>query len=160
MSHGVKPALLTLFCHTVTIQRHPQFTQEVWWPAVQIRRQFKTIYGSLARPKSCSVRQELLSSPLNSLFSLWPTDTPDAPRKLAGSTHSLASGTTGPSQGGVQPLSQRKRLLRAPTLAELDSSESDVRCRLHSWDVVTSIFDALREKIYIVYLHNKGHVSI
>uniref|UniRef100_A0A7N6F7G6 KIND domain-containing protein n=1 Tax=Anabas testudineus TaxID=64144 RepID=A0A7N6F7G6_ANATE len=53
-------------------------------------------------------------------------DTPDAPRKLAVSTQSLASGTMGSSQGAVQPLSQRKRLLRAPTLAELDSSESDV----------------------------------
>uniref|UniRef100_A0A3Q3EBU2 Spire-type actin nucleation factor 1a n=1 Tax=Labrus bergylta TaxID=56723 RepID=A0A3Q3EBU2_9LABR len=51
-------------------------------------------------------------------------DTPDAPRKLAISTQSLASGTTGPSQGGVQPLSQRKRLLRAPTLAELDTTAS------------------------------------
>ncbi len=55
-------------------------------------------------------------------------DTPDAPRKMAVSTQSLTSGTAGPSQGGAQPLSQRKRLLRAPTLAELDSSESDVRC--------------------------------
>lgn len=55
-------------------------------------------------------------------------DTPDASRKLAVSTQSLASGTTGPSQGGGPPLSQRKRLLKAPTLAELDSSESDVRC--------------------------------
>uniref|UniRef100_A0A3Q1FF22 Spire-type actin nucleation factor 1a n=1 Tax=Acanthochromis polyacanthus TaxID=80966 RepID=A0A3Q1FF22_9TELE len=56
-------------------------------------------------------------------------DTPDAQRKLAGSTQSLASGTTGPNQSGGQPLIQRKRLLRAPTLAELDSSESDVRCQ-------------------------------
>uniref|UniRef100_A0A3P8T0A3 Spire-type actin nucleation factor 1a n=1 Tax=Amphiprion percula TaxID=161767 RepID=A0A3P8T0A3_AMPPE len=56
-------------------------------------------------------------------------DTPDGQRKLAGSTQSLASGTTGPNQSGVQPLIQRKRLLRAPTLAELDSSESDVRCQ-------------------------------
>lgn len=55
-------------------------------------------------------------------------DTPDASRKLAVSTQSLASGTTGSSQGGAPPLSQRKRLLKAPTLAELDSSESDVRC--------------------------------
>lgn len=54
-------------------------------------------------------------------------DTPDASRKMAGSTHSLSSGTPATSQGGVQPLSQRKRLLKAPTLAELDSSESDVR---------------------------------
>lgn len=58
---------------------------------------------------------------------LSPTDTPDASRKLAVSTQSLASGTVGPSQAGAQPLTQRKRLLRAPTLAELDSSESDVR---------------------------------
>lgn len=62
---------------------------------------------------------------------LSPADvnTPDAPRKLAVSTQSLANGTMGPSQaaGGAQPLTQRKRLLKAPTLAELDSSESDVR---------------------------------
>uniref|UniRef100_A0A8C7X8C5 Spire-type actin nucleation factor 1a n=1 Tax=Oryzias sinensis TaxID=183150 RepID=A0A8C7X8C5_9TELE len=51
-------------------------------------------------------------------------DTPDAARKLVGSTQSLASVTTGSSQG-AQPLSQRKRLLKAPTLAELDASESD-----------------------------------
>lgn len=57
-------------------------------------------------------------------------DTPDAARKLAVSTQSLASGgTAGPGQGGAQPLTQRKRLLRAPTLAELDSSDSDVRGR-------------------------------
>uniref|UniRef100_A0A3Q0S2X5 Spire-type actin nucleation factor 1a n=1 Tax=Amphilophus citrinellus TaxID=61819 RepID=A0A3Q0S2X5_AMPCI len=54
-------------------------------------------------------------------------DTPDAQRKLTGSTHSLSSTMAGPNQGGAQPLSQRKRLLKAPTLAELDSSESDVR---------------------------------
>uniref|UniRef100_A0A3B3XVF7 KIND domain-containing protein n=1 Tax=Poecilia mexicana TaxID=48701 RepID=A0A3B3XVF7_9TELE len=44
--------------------------------------------------------------------------------KLAGSTHSLASGMTGTPQR-AQQLSQRKRLLKAPTLAELDSSESE-----------------------------------
>lgn len=53
------------------------------------------------------------------------TDTPDAPRKMAGSTHSLSSRTPVHSQSGVQPLSQRKRLLKAPTLAELDSSGSE-----------------------------------
>uniref|UniRef100_A0A3Q2EIB0 Spire-type actin nucleation factor 1a n=1 Tax=Cyprinodon variegatus TaxID=28743 RepID=A0A3Q2EIB0_CYPVA len=52
-------------------------------------------------------------------------DTPDGRRKLACSTHSLASGITGTPQKAKQ-LSQRKRLLKAPTLAELDSSESDV----------------------------------
>uniref|UniRef100_A0A3B3TWX0 Spire-type actin nucleation factor 1a n=1 Tax=Poecilia latipinna TaxID=48699 RepID=A0A3B3TWX0_9TELE len=44
--------------------------------------------------------------------------------KLAGSTRSLASGMTGTPQR-AQQLSQRKRLLKAPTLAELDSSESE-----------------------------------
>lgn len=74
--------------------------------------------------------ENLWCTPYNTAHNqnLFPADTPDAPRKLAVSTQSLASGTTGPNQGGVQPLSQRKRLLRAPTLAELDSSESDVRC--------------------------------
>uniref|UniRef100_A0A8B9K2H7 Protein spire homolog 1 n=1 Tax=Astyanax mexicanus TaxID=7994 RepID=A0A8B9K2H7_ASTMX len=57
-------------------------------------------------------------------------DTPDAPRKLAISTLTLANGTPpahSPVNGvaGAQPLSQRKRLLKAPTLAELDSSDSD-----------------------------------
>ncbi|TNM92777.1 hypothetical protein fugu_018179 [Takifugu bimaculatus] len=65
--------------------------------------------------KSISTPQDLFRS----------SDTPDASRKLAVSTQSLASGTTGPSPGGALPLSQRKRLLKAPTLAELDSSESD-----------------------------------
>ncbi|XP_010794733.1 protein spire homolog 1-like isoform X2 [Notothenia coriiceps] len=69
----------------------------------------------LGAGKSISTPQDLFRS----------SDTPDAPRKLAGSTQSLASGTLGANQGGALPLSQRKRLLRAPTLAELDSSESD-----------------------------------
>uniref|UniRef100_A0A3P9HX60 Spire-type actin nucleation factor 1a n=1 Tax=Oryzias latipes TaxID=8090 RepID=A0A3P9HX60_ORYLA len=68
----------------------------------------------LGAGKSFSTPQDLFRS----------SDTPDAPRKLVGSTQSLASVTTGSSQG-VQPLSQRKRLLKAPTLAELDASESD-----------------------------------
>ncbi|XP_071356074.1 protein spire homolog 1 isoform X3 [Trachinotus anak] len=68
-------------------------------------------------------------------------DTPDAPRKLAGSTQSLASGTTGPNQSGVQPLSQRKRLLRAPTLAELDSSESDEEPTRSSSSMSTSLME-------------------
>lgn len=97
-----------------------QKVYEAWWPAVVIRTQSVMIYGSRIMFKQKPVCQKLLSCPL------WPTDTPDAPRKLAVSTQSLASGTMGSSQGAVQPLSQRKRLLRAPTLAELDSSESDV----------------------------------
>ncbi|KAK0138584.1 Protein spire 1 [Merluccius polli] len=69
----------------------------------------------LGAGKSMSTPQDLCRS----------SDTPDAPRKLAGSTHSLANGLAGPGAGGGLALGQRKRLLRAPTLAELDSSESD-----------------------------------
>uniref|UniRef100_A0A4W6DVE6 Spire-type actin nucleation factor 1a n=1 Tax=Lates calcarifer TaxID=8187 RepID=A0A4W6DVE6_LATCA len=61
--------------------------------------------------------------------------------RLGETTHSLASGTTGPSQGGVQPLSQRKRLLRAPTLAELDSSESDEEPTRSSSSMSTSLLE-------------------
>ncbi|CAG5913660.1 unnamed protein product, partial [Menidia menidia] len=64
--------------------------------------------------KSISTPQDLFRS----------SDSPDARRKLAGSTHSLTAAPPGSAPGGP-PLSQRKRLLRAPTLAELDSSESD-----------------------------------
>ncbi|XP_070840536.1 protein spire homolog 1 isoform X1 [Chaetodon trifascialis] len=85
----------------------------------------------LGAGKSISTPQDLFRS----------SDTPDAPRKLAVSTQSLASGTMGPSQGGVQPLSQRKRLLRAPTLAELDSSESDEDGTRSSSSMSTSLLD-------------------
>uniref|UniRef100_A0A8C8DJ81 Spire-type actin nucleation factor 1a n=1 Tax=Oryzias sinensis TaxID=183150 RepID=A0A8C8DJ81_9TELE len=69
-------------------------------------------------------RNRLVMRPLSLSYSFDSSDTPDAARKLVGSTQSLASVTTGSSQG-AQPLSQRKRLLKAPTLAELDASESD-----------------------------------
>uniref|UniRef100_A0A672YTS7 Spire-type actin nucleation factor 1a n=1 Tax=Sphaeramia orbicularis TaxID=375764 RepID=A0A672YTS7_9TELE len=85
----------------------------------------------LGAGKSISTPQDLFRS----------SDTPDAPRKLAGSTHSLASGTPGPNQSGVQPLSQRKRLLRAPTLAELDSSESDEEPTQSSSSMSTSLVE-------------------
>ncbi|XP_060915491.1 protein spire homolog 1 isoform X3 [Labrus mixtus] len=88
-------------------------------------------FDSSGAGKSISTPQDLFRTP----------DTPDAPRKLAISTQSLASGTTGPSQGGVQPLSQRKRLLRAPTLAELDSSESDDEPTRSSSSMSTSLLD-------------------
>uniref|UniRef100_A0A3Q3XA22 KIND domain-containing protein n=1 Tax=Mola mola TaxID=94237 RepID=A0A3Q3XA22_MOLML len=68
-------------------------------------------------------------------------DTPDASRKLAVSTQSLASGTMGPGQGAAQPLTQRKRLLRAPTLAELDSSESDEDGTQSSTSMSTSLME-------------------
>ncbi|XP_036949094.1 protein spire homolog 1 isoform X1 [Acanthopagrus latus] len=85
----------------------------------------------LGAGKSISTPQDLFRS----------SDTPDASRKLAVSTQSLASGTTGPNQGGVQPLSQRKRLLRAPTLAELDSSESDEEGTRSTSSMSTSLID-------------------
>uniref|UniRef100_A0A3B3VBR7 Spire-type actin nucleation factor 1a n=1 Tax=Poecilia latipinna TaxID=48699 RepID=A0A3B3VBR7_9TELE len=68
----------------------------------------------LGAGKSISTPQDLFRSPAS----------PDGQRKLAGSTRSLASGMTGTPQR-AQQLSQRKRLLKAPTLAELDSSESE-----------------------------------
>ncbi|KAI3358574.1 hypothetical protein L3Q82_014990 [Scortum barcoo] len=85
----------------------------------------------LGAGKSISTPQDLFRS----------SDTPDAPRKLAGSTQSLASGAAGANQGGVQPLCQRKRLLRAPTLAELDSSESDEEPTRSSSSMSTSLME-------------------
>ncbi|CAB1449658.1 unnamed protein product [Pleuronectes platessa] len=86
----------------------------------------------LGAGKSISTPQDLFRS----------SDTPDAPRKLAVSTQSLAGGTKGPSQGGgVQPLCQRKRLLKAPTLAELDSSESDEETTRSSSSMSTSLME-------------------
>ncbi|XP_075962369.1 protein spire homolog 1 isoform X2 [Anarhichas minor] len=68
------------------------------------------------------------------------SDTPDAPRKLAVSTQLLDSGPLlGPNQGGAQPLSQMKRLLKAPALAELDSSESDEEPTQSSSSISTSL---------------------
>ncbi|XP_077052346.1 protein spire homolog 1 isoform X8 [Siphateles boraxobius] len=77
-------------------------------------------------------------------------DIPDGPRKLAVSTLSLANGTTparSPVNGvaGGQPLSQRKRLLKAPTLAELDSSDSDEDQNTRKSDSSSSISTSLVE---------------
>ncbi|KAM3596711.1 uncharacterized protein V6R79_019356 [Siganus canaliculatus] len=94
----------------------------------------------LGAGKSISTPQDLFRS----------SDTPDAPRKLAVSTQSLASGNTGPSQGGVLPLSQRKRLLRAPTLAELDSSESDEEPTRSSSSMSTSLIDDMSPEAVVV----------
>ncbi|KAM4538906.1 protein spire homolog 1 isoform 2-T2 [Odontesthes bonariensis] len=87
-------------------------------------------FDSSGAGKSFSTPQDLFRS----------SDTPDAPRKLAGSTQSLSSGTTGANQAG-QPLSQRKRLLRAPTLAELDSSESEEEPTRSSSSMSTSLVE-------------------
>ncbi|KAG7270204.1 hypothetical protein CRUP_035936 [Coryphaenoides rupestris] len=87
----------------------------------------------LGAGKSISTPQDLFRS----------SDTPDAPRKLMGSTQSLANGLPGHLGGGGGALSQRKRLLRAPTLAELDSSESDEDTTQSSSSRSTSMLDDL-----------------
>ncbi|XP_073677942.1 protein spire homolog 1 isoform X5 [Garra rufa] len=90
--------------------------------------------------KSMSTPQDLFRS----------SDIPDGPRKLAVSTLSLANGTSparSPVNGvaGGQPLSQRKRLLKAPTLAELDSSDSDEEQTTQKSDSSSSISASLVE---------------
>ncbi|KAK2887068.1 hypothetical protein Q8A67_015296 [Cirrhinus molitorella] len=77
-------------------------------------------------------------------------DIPDGPRKLAVSTLSLANGTSparSPVNGvaGGQALSQRKRLLKAPTLAELDSSDSDEEQNTRKSDSSSSVSASLVE---------------
>ncbi|XP_058475482.1 protein spire homolog 1 isoform X1 [Solea solea] len=86
----------------------------------------------LGAGKSISTPQDLFRS----------SDTPDAPRKLTVSTQSLAAGIyTGPSQGAGQQLGQRKRLLKAPALAEMDSSESEEESSKSSSSMSTSLRD-------------------
>ncbi|XP_073677943.1 protein spire homolog 1 isoform X6 [Garra rufa] len=94
----------------------------------------------LGAGKSMSTPQDLFRS----------SDIPDGPRKLAVSTLSLANGTSparSPVNGvaGGQPLSQRKRLLKAPTLAELDSSDSDEEQTTQKSDSSSSISASLVE---------------
>uniref|UniRef100_A0A8C1KI92 Spire-type actin nucleation factor 1a n=2 Tax=Cyprinus carpio TaxID=7962 RepID=A0A8C1KI92_CYPCA len=77
-------------------------------------------------------------------------DIPDGHRKLAISTLSLANGTSparSPVNGvaGGQPLSQRKRLLKAPTLAELNSSDSDDEQNTQKSDSSSSVSTSLVE---------------
>ncbi|XP_077052339.1 protein spire homolog 1 isoform X2 [Siphateles boraxobius] len=97
-------------------------------------------FDSSGAGKSMSTPQDLFRS----------SDIPDGPRKLAVSTLSLANGTTparSPVNGvaGGQPLSQRKRLLKAPTLAELDSSDSDEDQNTRKSDSSSSISTSLVE---------------
>ncbi|XP_032390928.1 protein spire homolog 1 isoform X2 [Etheostoma spectabile] len=88
-------------------------------------------FDSSGAGKSISTPQDLFRS----------SDTPDARRKLTVSTQSLALGTLGTNEGGTQPLSQRKRLLKAPPLAELDSSESDEEPTRSSSSMSTSLME-------------------
>ncbi|NP_001038312.2 protein spire homolog 1 [Danio rerio] len=94
----------------------------------------------LGAGKSMSTPQDLFRS----------SDIPDGPRKLAISTLSLANGTSparGPVNGvaGGHSLSQRKRLLKAPTLAELDSSDSEEEQSTRKSDSSSSISTSLVE---------------
>ncbi|XP_067281077.1 protein spire homolog 1 isoform X5 [Pseudorasbora parva] len=97
-------------------------------------------FDSSGAGKSMSTPQDLFRS----------SDIPDGPRKLAVSTLSLANDTSAarsPVNGvaGGQPLSQRKRLLKAPTLAELDSSDSDEDQNTQKSDSSSSISTSLVE---------------
>ncbi|XP_022053527.2 protein spire homolog 1 isoform X2 [Acanthochromis polyacanthus] len=103
-------------------------------------------FDSSGAGKSISTPQDLFRS----------SDTPDAQRKLAGSTQSLASGTTGPNQSGGQPLIQRKRLLRAPTLAELDSSESDEEPTRSSSSMSTSLVEDTSPESVVTFAGKKA----
>ncbi|KTF80739.1 hypothetical protein cypCar_00035136, partial [Cyprinus carpio] len=94
----------------------------------------------LGAGKSMSTPQDLFRS----------SDIPDGHRKLAISTLSLANGTSparSPVNGvaGGQPLSQRKRLLKAPTLAELNSSDSDDEQNTQKSDSSSSVSTSLVE---------------
>ncbi|CAI5690662.1 unnamed protein product [Oreochromis niloticus] len=88
-------------------------------------------FDSSGAGKSISTPQDLFRS----------SDTPDARRKLTCSTHSLSSSIAGPNQGGGQALSQRKRVLKAPTLAELDGSDSDEETTQSSSSMSTSLIE-------------------
>uniref|UniRef100_A0A671P9C5 Protein spire homolog 1 n=1 Tax=Sinocyclocheilus anshuiensis TaxID=1608454 RepID=A0A671P9C5_9TELE len=95
-------------------------------------------------------RSRLVMRPLSMSVSFDSSDIPDGHRKLAVSTLSLANGTSparSPVNGvaGGQPLSQRKRLLKAPTLAELDSSDSDEEQNTRTSDSSSSVSASLVE---------------
>uniref|UniRef100_A0A9J8ASG1 Spire-type actin nucleation factor 1a n=2 Tax=Cyprinus carpio TaxID=7962 RepID=A0A9J8ASG1_CYPCA len=97
-------------------------------------------FDSSGAGKSMSTPQDLFRS----------SDIPDGHRKLAISTLSLANGTSparSPVNGvaGGQPLSQRKRLLKAPTLAELNSSDSDDEQNTQKSDSSSSVSTSLVE---------------
>ncbi|TNN85671.1 Protein spire 1 [Liparis tanakae] len=86
----------------------------------------------LGAGKSISTPQDLFRA----------SDSPDGLRKLAVSTQFLASGNLlGPTPEGAQPPGQRKRLLIAPTLAELDTSDSDEEPTQSSSSLSPSLMD-------------------
>ncbi|XP_051949473.1 protein spire homolog 1-like isoform X2 [Xyrauchen texanus] len=94
----------------------------------------------LGAGKSMSTPQDLFRS----------SDFPDGLRKLAVSTLSLANGISpahSPNIGVAvgQPVSQRKRLLKAPMLAELDSSDSDEDTTTRKSDSSSSLSTSMLE---------------
>ncbi|XP_034016076.1 protein spire homolog 1 isoform X2 [Thalassophryne amazonica] len=87
-------------------------------------------FDSTGAGKSISTPQDLFRN----------SDTPNTRRKLTVSTQSLASDTTD-MVDGVQPFGQRKRLLKAPALAELECSESDEEPTQSSSSMSTSLLE-------------------
>ncbi|KAM8841674.1 protein spire homolog 1 isoform 2-T2 [Spinachia spinachia] len=114
----------------------PRSLHELLLEGIKSERKLRPVSPDMIRRsrlgagKSISTPQELFRS----------SDTPDAPRKLAVSTQFLASGLLlAPDQDSAEQLSQRKRVLKAPTLAELDSSESDEDATQSSSSMSTSL---------------------
>uniref|UniRef100_A0A8C2YWR9 Spire-type actin nucleation factor 1a n=1 Tax=Cyclopterus lumpus TaxID=8103 RepID=A0A8C2YWR9_CYCLU len=90
-----------------------------------------------ARPRSL---HERLLEGIKAERKLRPVSPDMIRRSRLGNTQFLASGSLlGPNQDGAQLPSQRKRLLIAPTLAELDSSDSDEEPSRSSSSMSTSL---------------------
>lgn len=76
------------------------------------------------------------------------------------STLSLTNGSASPraERSGSQSVPQRKRLLKAPSLAELDSSDSDVSMSLHVWDecleITSGTCGACNYEVLGYYIHS------
>uniref|UniRef100_A0A673KMM6 Protein spire homolog 1-like n=1 Tax=Sinocyclocheilus rhinocerous TaxID=307959 RepID=A0A673KMM6_9TELE len=100
-------------------------------------------------PRPPSLHERILEG-IRSERKLRPVSPDMIRRSRLGYTLSLASGTSparSPVNGvaGGQPLSQRKRLLKAPTLAELDSSDSDEEQNTRTSDSSSSVSASLVE---------------
>lgn len=76
------------------------------------------------------------------------------------SSLSLTNGSASPraEPSGSQSVPQRKRLLKAPSLAELDSSDSDVSMSLHVWDecleITSGTYGACKYEVLGYYIHS------
>nr|XP_020462543.1 protein spire homolog 1-like [Monopterus albus] len=114
----------------------PQSLHERLLEGIRSERKLRPVSPEVVRRKRLGAGKSI-STPQDLFVG---ADSPDAPRKLAVSTQSLASDATESSQGGVQPLNQKK-LLKAPALDELDSSESDEEPTRSSSSVSTSLME-------------------